>query len=96
MMYILALIHTFPYIIYHQRKGDMSQQWNTSVAYWTGVVALLAQTWLTFAALVPIRRRWYEFFKSTHLIAAVIFIIFFFVHCDFRLPSWYQLPLTTE
>ena len=79
-MFVLALIHTFPYIIDHLRKGDMTEQWNTSVAYWTGVVAILAQAWLTFAGIEPIRRRCYEFFKSTHLIAAVIFIIFFFIY----------------
>jgi Ferric reductase like transmembrane component len=90
MMFILALIHTFPYIIYHEHKGDIAQEWKTSVVYWTGVVALLAQAWLTLAALGPIRRRWYEFFKSTHLIAVVIFVIFFFLHCDFRLSSWYD------
>ncbi|KAK5697123.1 hypothetical protein LTR17_023987 [Elasticomyces elasticus] len=50
-MYVLALIHTFPFIIFHFWKGDMTKQWNTSVFYWTGVVALIAQTWLTFASI---------------------------------------------
>lgn len=54
-MYVLALIHTFPFIVFHIWKGDMVEQWNTSVAYWTGVVALLAQTYLTFASASPLR-----------------------------------------
>lgn len=45
-MFALALIHTFPFIVFHQWKGDMTKQWNTSVVYWTGVVALLAQAYL--------------------------------------------------
>ncbi|KAK3633952.1 hypothetical protein LTR56_015562 [Elasticomyces elasticus] len=53
-MYVLALIHTFPFIIFHIWKGDMTKQWNTSVFYWTGVVALIAQTWLTFASITRI------------------------------------------
>lgn len=53
--YVLALIHTFPFIVFHVWKGDMVKQWNTSVVYWTGVVALLAQTWLTFASMGPLR-----------------------------------------
>lgn len=54
-MYILALIHTFPFIVFHVWKGDMVKQWNTSVVYWTGVVAILAQTYLTFASMSPLR-----------------------------------------
>lgn len=87
-MYALALIHTFPFIIHHVWKGDMTMQWNTSVVYWTGVVALLAQTWLTFASISPLRNMAYEWFKLTHFLAAMVFMIFFFIHCDFTLSSW--------
>lgn len=54
-MYILALIHTFPFIVNDIWSHDMINQWDTSVVYWTGVVALLAQTWLTFGSMSPIR-----------------------------------------
>lgn len=54
-MFALALIHTFPFIVVHVRKGDMVEQWNTSVAYWTGVVALFAQAYLTIMSIGPIR-----------------------------------------
>ncbi|KAJ5373744.1 hypothetical protein N7517_005750 [Penicillium concentricum] len=85
-MFVLALIHTFPYIIYHIRKGDMMHQWKTSVVYWTGVASLISQTYLTLMSLPFIR--FYEFFKATHIFVAVVFIVFFFLHCDFRLSSW--------
>ncbi|KAJ5143045.1 uncharacterized protein N7515_001832 [Penicillium bovifimosum] len=87
-MFVLALVHTFPYIIYHIGKGDMMHQWKTSVVYWTGVVALITQTYLTLMSLPFIRNRFYEFFKATHIFMAVVFVIFFFLHCDFRLSSW--------
>ena len=87
-MYVLALVHTFPFIVFHVWKGDMMLQWSTSVVYWTGVVAILAQTWLTFASLSPLRALSYEFFKISHVIAAIVFAVFFFIHCDFRLTSW--------
>ncbi|KAJ5201776.1 uncharacterized protein N7498_006439 [Penicillium cinerascens] len=87
-MFVLALIHTFPYIVYHIWKGDMVKQWRTSIVYWTGIIAILAQTYLTVMSLPAIRNRFYEFFKATHICAAVIFIVFFFLHCDFRLSSW--------
>ncbi|KAJ5810373.1 Riboflavin synthase-like beta-barrel [Penicillium pulvis] len=87
-MFALALVHTFPFIIYHEWKGDMVKQWKTSVVYWTGVVTIIAQAYLTLMSLPFIRNRFYEFFKATHLLAAVVFVVFFFLHCDFRLSSW--------
>lgn len=35
------------------------------------------------------RNQYYEFFKTTHFIVVVAFIFFLFIHCDFRLTSWY-------
>ncbi|PWY66840.1 hypothetical protein BO94DRAFT_330991 [Aspergillus sclerotioniger CBS 115572] len=87
-MFVLALIHTFPFIVYHIDKGDMVEQWKTEVTYWTGVAALIPQAYLTLMSLPAIRNRFYEFFKATHFLAALLFIIFFFFHCDFRLTSW--------
>lgn len=61
-MFVLALIHTFPFIIFHIWKGDMVEQYNTSIAYWTGVVALIFQTYLTVMSLPAIR---YTFISIT-------------------------------
>jgi predicted ferric reductase len=36
----------------------------------------------------PYRNRYYEFFKATHYLAIGFFVVFFFIHCDFRLKSW--------
>ncbi|KAJ5935557.1 Riboflavin synthase-like beta-barrel [Penicillium verhagenii] len=87
-MFALALVHTFPFIVFHVWKGDMMKAWKTGVEYWTGVVALIAQTYLTIMSLPAIRNRFYEFFKATHMIAAVVFIVFFFLHCNSTLSSW--------
>jgi hypothetical protein len=54
-MFVLALIHTFPFIIFNIRFGTMVEVWQTSLFYWTGTVALLAQGWLTFASISPLR-----------------------------------------
>lgn len=87
-MFVLALVHTFPFIVYHIRMGDIVEQWNDGGIWVTGVVTLLAQAWLTFASIPWLRNRYYEFFKSTHYLAALVFIIFFFFHCDYALSSW--------
>lgn len=86
--FVLALVHTFPFIVYNIWLGTLRSEWMTNVCYWTGVVALLAQAWLTFASIGPLRTLCYEFFKITHFVAALVFVVFFFLHCDFRLSSW--------
>ncbi|OGM44013.1 ferric-chelate reductase [Aspergillus bombycis] len=87
-MFVLALIHTFPFIVFNIWKGQMVEKWNTSVVYWTGVATLIPQAYLTFMSLPSIRNRYYEFFKATHFLVALLFLLFFFFHCDFRLTSW--------
>ncbi|KAL4976066.1 ferric reductase like transmembrane component-domain-containing protein [Aspergillus desertorum] len=87
-MFVLALVHTFPFIVYNISKGQMVSEWKSSLVYWTGVVALVAQAYLTIMSLPSIRKRYYEFFKATHFLIALLFILFFFFHCDFRLSSW--------
>ena len=54
---ILALMHTFPFIVWHIRNHDMVDQFTMSntFEYWTGIVALILQAWLTFASWGPIR-----------------------------------------
>jgi hypothetical protein len=50
--FLLALIHTFPFIVYHIRWHDMVMQvtMKNTFVYWTGIVALIFQAWLTFAS----------------------------------------------
>ncbi|PNS18805.1 Ferric reductase transmembrane component 5 [Sphaceloma murrayae] len=86
-MLILALVHTFPFIVYRAGRGELAAQWKT-VYYWTGVAALIPQAWLTFASAGPFRRAGYEPFKILHILAGILFIVFFFIHCNFRLSSW--------
>lgn len=87
-MFVLALVHTFPFVVFNIRRGTMREEWDTSVTYWTGVVAIIPQAYLTFFSVKTIRDRFYEFFKSTHLMAALVFVVFFFLHCDFTLTTW--------
>lgn len=55
--FILALMHTFPFIVWHIQNHDMVDQVSmmNTFEYWTGVVALLFQAWLTFASSASIR-----------------------------------------
>jgi hypothetical protein len=53
--FVTALIHTFPFIVYNVQTGTMVSSWNTTVFYWTGVIALIVQAYLTFASISPLR-----------------------------------------
>lgn len=55
--FLLALMHTFPFIIYHIHWHDMVMQVTmmSTLFYWTGIVALVFQAWLTFASHSLIR-----------------------------------------
>lgn len=54
-MLVLALVHTFPFIVYHIWAGDIVMNWNMEGLWLTGVIALLAQTWMTVMSIRSIR-----------------------------------------
>ncbi|KAH8668427.1 ferric reductase like transmembrane component-domain-containing protein [Xylariales sp. PMI_506] len=86
-MFVLALVHTFPFVVLHIQKGDIVTQWNTEVTYWTGVAAIIPQAYLQVMSLPFIRNRFYEFFKATHFLAAAVLLssFFFIATFDFHL-----------
>ncbi|KZM20994.1 oxidoreductase [Ascochyta rabiei] len=94
--FLLALMHTFPFIVYHIRFHDMVMEVTmmNTLFYWTGIVALVFQAWLTFASHSVIRHLGYEFFKATHIFAVVVFVVVFFWHCDYTLTSWHYFIAT--
>ncbi|EKM52154.1 uncharacterized protein PHACADRAFT_212732 [Phanerochaete carnosa HHB-10118-sp] len=87
-MYITSLLHTFPFIRFNIHAGDMVHKYNTTPWYWSGIAALVPQTWLIFMSWGFIRNWHYEIFKKLHFCAATIFMVALFIHCDFRLTSW--------
>lgn len=88
-MFVLALLHTFPFIVYNASvPGALAENWNSSAQWLTGVVALIAQAGLTFLSLPFVRHRAYEVFKGLHFALALVFVVFLFIHCDYTLTSW--------
>ncbi|DAA75331.1 TPA_exp: putative Ferric-chelate reductase [Trichophyton benhamiae CBS 112371] len=55
VMFVLGLVHMCPFIIYHTQRGDMQKKWKTSMHYWTGVVTIILQAYLTWFSLPIIR-----------------------------------------
>ncbi|KAF2222955.1 ferric reductase like transmembrane component-domain-containing protein [Elsinoe ampelina] len=86
--FVTALIHTFPFIVYNIKTAQMEMQWRTNMCYWTGVIAIIAQGWLTFASMGPLRNMSYEWFKFSHYVAGLVFMVFLFLHCAYTLSSW--------
>ncbi|KAJ6562107.1 ferric reductase NAD binding domain-containing protein [Mycena capillaripes] len=88
LMYITSLVHTFPFIVEDINMGMMEMEWRTDRFNWTGVAALVPQTWLLAMSWGFMRNRYYEFFKKFHFIAAGIFMAALFIHVDYTLTSW--------
>ncbi|KAJ7503365.1 hypothetical protein B0H11DRAFT_582059 [Mycena galericulata] len=88
IMYITSLVHTFPFIINDIMMREMKLDYSTSPWYWTGVAALVPQTYLIALSWGIFRNPYYEAFKKLHFIASGIFMAALFIHVNFRLTSW--------
>ncbi|CAN8101839.1 unnamed protein product [Discula destructiva] len=86
-VFVLALLHTFPFIVYNKSQNMSVEMWDTMSYYWTGVIALVAQAYLTFMSIPWLRNACYEFFKATHYFMAIVFMVFMLIHCGFTLTS---------
>ena len=54
-MFVLALIHTFPFVVFRTWKGDVHKEFVKGGIWLTGVIALIAQAWLTGISISWIR-----------------------------------------
>ncbi|KAL0581780.1 hypothetical protein V5O48_000257 [Marasmius crinis-equi] len=101
---ILSLIHSFPWLVQGMAEvkpgfEPMTQiEWSWHVAhkvyYWSGAALLIILAWLCWASLPFFRNRFYESFKYLHVISALLFTAFFFIHCNRLLGSWDYLYAT--
>lgn len=41
--FVLALVHTFPFIVFRTWRGDVQTQFETTIYYWTGIICLITQ-----------------------------------------------------
>lgn len=82
---VVRLIHLYlPFPAAHPILPTSVMQY-----YWSGTAALIPLAWLCWASYTPIRNWSYEFFKYTHIISAILFSAFFYIHCNALLTSWY-------
>ncbi|GAA5836336.1 hypothetical protein JCM11251_001466 [Rhodosporidiobolus azoricus] len=106
---ILSLLHTFPFVVQgtheirpnadgRNPRGYSQLMWSWhvkhSVYYWSGIAALIPLAWLCWASFTPLRNRSYELFKLLHIISAILFSAFFYIHCNALLTSWHYIWAT--
>ncbi|KAF8168675.1 FAD-binding domain-containing protein [Mycena galopus ATCC 62051] len=88
--YITSLVHTFPFIINDIMMGEMVSSYKTSPWYWTGVAALVPQTYLIALSWGIVRNPYYEIFKKLHFMYIRLWVLYGcpFIHVNFRLTGW--------
>ncbi|GAA5884052.1 hypothetical protein JCM6882_002117 [Rhodosporidiobolus microsporus] len=106
---ILSLLHTFPFVVQgtHEIRpnadgrnplgySQLMWSWHVkhSVYYWSGIAALIPLAWLCWGSFTPLRNRFYEIFKLLHIVSAILFSAFFYIHCNALLTSWHYLWAT--
>ncbi|GAA5904202.1 hypothetical protein JCM5296_005529 [Sporobolomyces johnsonii] len=60
----------------------------------SGIAALVPLAVLCWGSFAFIRNRSYELFKYLHIVSAVLFSAFFYIHCNALLTSWHYLWAT--
>ncbi|GAA5913256.1 uncharacterized protein JCM6883_005298 [Sporobolomyces salmoneus] len=103
---ILSLLHTFPFVVQgtHEIRPNLDglnphgysqlyYSWHVShkVYYWSGIAALVPLAWLCWGSFTPIRNASYEIFKWMHIVSAILFSAFFYIHCNNLLTSWHYI-----
>ncbi|GAA5884065.1 hypothetical protein JCM6882_002121 [Rhodosporidiobolus microsporus] len=106
---ILSLLHTFPFVVQgtHEIRpnadgrnplgySQLMWSWHVkhSVYYWSGIAALIPLAWLCWGSFTPLRNRFYEIFKLLHIVSAILFSAFFYIHCNALLTSWHYIWAT--
>ncbi|GAA6015624.1 hypothetical protein JCM10207_008148 [Rhodosporidiobolus poonsookiae] len=106
---LLSLVHAFPFIVQggnelHPNDDGSNPEglsqlmfaWKKRgmVYYWSGIAALVPLAWLCWGALPFIRNRLYQVSRLLHIVSAILFSAFFYIHCNELLTSWRYLWAT--
>ncbi|GAA5949603.1 hypothetical protein JCM21900_002465 [Sporobolomyces salmonicolor] len=81
----LFAVGCFPFIL------AFGSKWNI---VGSGIAALVPLVWLCWGSFSFIRNRSYELFKFLHIVSAVLFSAFLYIHCNSLLTSWHYLWAT--
>ncbi|KAI8455383.1 ferric reductase NAD binding domain-containing protein, partial [Phakopsora pachyrhizi] len=92
---LMSIVHATSMIIKANRQQPWSYTIRTDPYYWNGIPALAALAWLCIMSLGPIRNRFYETFYVFHIVAAVVFLVWMYIHLGNLLESWQYLHAAT-
>ncbi|PLW37983.1 hypothetical protein PCANC_21316 [Puccinia coronata f. sp. avenae] len=91
----MSILHTWTMIIRIERQQPWSYTITHNKLYWNGFPPLLALGWLCVMSLGPIRARFYESFFIFHMIAALVFLVWMYIHLENVLDSWQYMHAAT-
>lgn len=91
----MSVVHTWSMIVRANRQEPWWYTLQTNKVYWNGFPPLIALAWLCVMSLAPIRKRFYETFFICHMIAAMMFLIWMYIHLANALKSWQYMHAAT-
>lgn len=89
-----SIVHVVPFLWQPVHDGGFSnlKAWYYyDKIWWTGTVAFACLAWLVVSSFGYFRRMSYEFFVLQHVVAIILFLVFYFMHTRDLINSWLWL-----
>ncbi|PVG01315.1 hypothetical protein CPB86DRAFT_97231 [Serendipita vermifera] len=80
MVLYMSLVHAITQVVQSKMELPWTVVYASSYIWWTGFAALGPLIWLYLGSLPFVRRRLYEPFYGLHVVAAILFIGFLYMH----------------
>jgi predicted ferric reductase len=99
---VITVVHAFPFFVRAYEQQSLGREWNANKAWWTGIASFFVLVWIFISSLIPIRlvlyqkltdcrRLSYEFFVFQHIVSAIAYLFFIFLHTRDLFTSWIYL-----
>ncbi|ORY90260.1 hypothetical protein BCR35DRAFT_328891 [Leucosporidium creatinivorum] len=102
MFFVLSLLHALPFCIAGSATrtnddgfnpngySEIYYSWHVSgmLYYWSGIAALVTLAWVCWAPLTPLRKHFAFLSDVLHYVSGILFLGFFYVHCNNISNTW--------
>ncbi|CAH7668467.1 expressed protein [Phakopsora pachyrhizi] len=91
----MSILHAFTKFIKVNRQKPWWHTVKTDPHFLSGLLALIALAWLCVMSLGQVRNRFYETFYFLHMLFAVVFLVWTYIHLNNASKAWQYIHPTT-